>query len=171
MQMAIGAGIIIFGIPMLTGGITAVTKRLPASLPFGLGAGILIGCYTVWDAYAVSALAVQPLLFEYASIAGRTAVLAPVAIRQRRHIRRHWRQHRAGVIVIAVFSPLAYFLVLYALTFTPVAYVAPMRETSVLLTVLAGSLLLNEGRLGQRLAWSVFILGGMILLVSDQSGL
>ena len=169
MQMAIGAGIIIFGILMLAGGISAVTKRLPASLLFGLGAGILIGCYTVWDAYAVSILAVQPLLFEYASIAGRLAVLAPVAIRKRRLIRQLWQEHKAGVFVIAVFNPLAYILVLYALSFTPVAYVAPMRESSVLLTVLAGSLLLNEGRLRQRLGWSVFILGGVILLVSNES--
>ena len=169
-QMAVGAGIIIFGILMLTGGMTAVTKRLSASLLFGLGAGILIGCYTVWDAYAVSKLAVQPLLFEYASIVGRLAVLAPAAVRKRKLIRRHWQQHKAGVIVIAVFNPLAYILVLYALTFTSVAYVAPMRESSVILTVLAGSLLLNEGRLRHRLGWSVFILGGMILLVADPSG-
>ena len=170
MQMAIGAGIIIFGILMLTGGITAVTKRLPASLLFGLGAGILIGCYTVWDAYAVSVLAVSPILYEYAAGVLRLAVLAPVAIRKRRLIRQLWRNHRVGVIAIALFNPLAYVLVLFALTFTPVAYVAPVRETSVLLTVLAGSLLLNEGRLKQRLGWSGFILAGMVLLVSDRSG-
>ncbi len=168
-QMAVGAGIIIFGVLMLTGGVSTGAKHLSASLPFGLGAGILIGCYTVCDAYAVSILALAPLILEFASGILRVTILTPVAIRKRRLIRQLWQKHKAGVIVIAVFNPLAYILVLYALTFTPVAYVAPMRETSVLLTVLAGSLLLNEGRLGQRLGWSVFILGGMILLVSSES--
>ncbi|WP_425416973.1 hypothetical protein [Oricola indica] len=68
--------------------------------------------------------------------------------------------------MIAIFNPLAYILVLYALTFTPVAYVAPMREVSVLLTVLAGSLLLGEGRLRPRLFWAAVILSGMTLLVT-----
>ena len=167
-QMAAGAGIIIFGVLMLTGGITAGTKHLSASLLFGLGAGTLIGSYTVWDAFAVSTLSVSPLLLDYASCVGRAAILAPVANRKRKLIRQHWQKHRAGVIAIAVVNPLAYILVLYALTFTPVVYVAPMREVSVLLTVLAGSLLLNEGQIRRRLGWSVFIFAGMILLVSDQ---
>ena len=168
-QMAISAGIIVFGVLMLTGGLSTGAKHLSASLPFGLGAGVLIGCYTVWDAYAVSILSMAPLILDYASGVVRVTILMPVAIRKSRLIRQHWQQHKAGVITIAVFNPLAYILVLYALTFTPVAYVAPMRETSVLLTVLAGSLLLKEGRFGQRLGWSVFILGGMILLVSSDS--
>lgn len=169
LQMAAGAGIIIFGILMLTGGNAAGAKHLPSSVLFGLGAGALIGSYTVCDAFAVSTLSVPPLLLDYACSVGRAAILTPVANRKRKLIRQHWRKHKAGVIAIAVFNPLAYILVLYALTFTPVVYVAPTREVSVLLTVLAGSLLLNEGRLRQRLGWSVVILCGMILLVSDQS--
>ncbi|MDE0534461.1 MAG: DMT family transporter [Albidovulum sp.] len=165
-QMAAGAGIIVFGVLALTGGITAGAKRPSASLLFGLGVGTLIGSYTVWDAYAVSTLLVSPILLDYVCSVGRAVILTPVANRKRKLIRQHWRKHKAGVIAIAVFNPLAYILVLYALTFTPVAYVAPMREISVLLTVLAGSLLLNEGRLRQRIGWSVFILSGMILLAT-----
>ena len=95
---------------------------------------------------------VPPLLLDYASSVGRAVVLAPLARRRIEAIKAHWRDHRTGVIVIAVFNPLAYILVLTALSFTPVAYVAPLREVSVLLTVLAGSLLLGEGRLGAT-AW------------------
>ena len=49
------------------------------------------------------------------------------------------------MICIAVFNPLAYILVLYALTFTPVVYVAPTREVSVLLTVLMGTVFVAGG--------------------------
>lgn len=166
LQMALGAGVIIFGVLMLTGGIGRRRVPLSASLLFGLGAGTFIGSYTAWDAYAVSVLLVPPLLMDYASNVGRVVVLAPIAYRRREVMWGHWRDHRLGVFVIAIFSPLAYILVLYALTFTPVAYVAPTREISVLLTVLAGSVLLKEGKLKERLGWAAVIMSGMGLLVS-----
>ena len=166
LQMALGACVIIFGVLMLTGGVGRRRAPLSASLLFGLGAGTFIGSYTAWDAYAVSVLLVPPLLMDYASNVGRVVVLAPIAYRRRAVMWGHWNNHRLGVFVIAIFSPLAYILVLYALTFTPVAYVAPTREVSVLLTVLAGSILLREGQLKERLGWAAVILSGMGLLVS-----
>ncbi|MEM9523383.1 MAG: DMT family transporter [Pseudomonadota bacterium] len=167
LQMSVGAAITISGVLMLTGGVeTGGAKRVSSSLPFGLGAGTLIGSYTAWDAYAVSVLFMPPLLLDYASSVGRVVLLAPIANRKRDRVRQHWRNHKAGIITIAIFSPLAYILVLHALTFTPVAYVAPTREVSVLLTVLAGSLLLGEGHLKRRLGWAAVILVGMVLLVS-----
>ena len=166
LQMAIGAGVIIGGVLMLTGGIRPGARRLSASLMFGLGAGALIGGYTAWDAYAVSVLMVPPLLLDYASNVTRVVVLAPIARRRRALMWQHWQNHKGGVLVIAILSPLAYILVLYALTFTPVAYVAPTREISVLLSVLAGSLLLGEGQLARRLGWASVILVGMVLLVT-----
>ena len=165
-QMAAGAGVIIFGIFMLTGGFRRGAKPLSASLAFGIGVGGVIGSYTAWDAYAVSVLMVPPLLLDYVSSLGRTVVLAPYAAKRAELIRRQWAEHRLGVILIAVFNPLAYILVLTALTFTPVAFVAPTREVSVLLTVLAGSLLLGEGHLRSRLGWAAVVLGGMGLLVT-----
>lgn len=165
-QMAVGAGIIVLGVLMLTGGIRSGARRVSASLGFGLATGVLIGAYTAWDAYAVSVLLVPPLLLDYASNLGRVVLLAPIAMRRREVMRRQWAQHRMGVLIIATLSPLAYILVLYALTYTPVAYVAPLRETSVLLSVLAGSLLLGEGHLRQRLGWAAVILTGMVILIS-----
>ena len=165
-QMAFGAGTIVFGVFMLTGGIRSRTAAVPASLAFGLGAGALIGSYTAWDAYAVSALLVPPLMLDYASSLGRVVLLTPIAWRKADLIRAHWRRHKAEVIAIAVFNPLAYILVLYALVFTPVVYVAPTREVSVLLTVIAGSALLGEGGLRPRLSWAAVILAGMTILIS-----
>lgn len=169
-QMVLGAAVIVGGVLMLTGGFGKRSGRVGMSLAFGLGTGLLIGSYTAWDAYTVAALAVPPLLLEYASIAGRVALLAPVARRRRADVGRLWRNHRRAVVAIALFNPLAYVLVLHALTFTPVAYVAPVREVSVPLSVLAGSLILGEGDLGRRLGWAVVILLGMALLVTARTG-
>ena len=165
-QMLAGAAIIVLGVLMLTGGIRPGARKVSASLAFGLGTGVLIGGYTAWDAYAVSVLVVSPLLLDYSTSIGRAVLLAPVAWRRWETVKAQWSEHRGAVILIGVFSPLAYILVLYALTFTPVVYVAPTREISVLLSVLAGTLLLGEGRLAQRLFWAAIILGGMVVLVS-----
>ena len=166
-QMALGAVGIVFGVLMLTTGGRVKGQQISTSLLFGLAAGGLIGSYTVWDAYAVSALLIPPLLLDYVSSVARSVLLAPMALKRRAVMRLQWRDHRAGLVIIALFNPLAYILVLYALSFTPVAYVAPTREVSVLLTVLAGSLLLGEGHLRHRMIWAGVILAGMGVLVTS----
>jgi len=167
LQGAIGAAIIIGGVFALTGGGRRAGGNATTSLLFGLGVGLLIGSYTTWDAYAVAVLAVPPLLMDYGANLGRGILLWPTAIRRRSLIVQHWRNHRTEVIGIAILSPLAYILVLYAMSFTPVAYVAPLREVSVLLAVLAGSLLLNEGHLRFRLSWAAVILVGVVTLATS----
>ena len=74
----------------------------------------------------------------------------------------HWQERIGDKLDIL----LAYILVLIALTFTPVVYVAPMRELSVLITVPMGTWLLGEGQMKQRLTWAAVILAGMVLLAT-----
>ncbi len=164
-QIALGGAIVVLGVLMLTGGFRRDRRaHAGASLGFGLAAGLFIGSYTAWDAWTVATLAVSPLLLDYATHLGRATLLAPIAWRRRENVRTLWTQHRAAVLAIAILCPMAYVLVLYAMTFTPVAYVAPVRETSVLLSVLAGSLLLGEGDLPRRLIWAVVCLTGVVIL-------
>ena len=165
-QMALGAAMIIGGVLCLTGGFSKGAKNALPSLLFGLATGFFVGCYTVWDAYAVSVALIPPLLLDYVATLGRCAVLAPVAWLRREAVAGQWRDHRMAVLVIALVSPLAYILVLYAMTFTPVAYVAPAREMSVVFTVIAGSVLLGEGDVNRRLGWAGVILAGVALLAA-----
>ncbi|MCB1338017.1 MAG: EamA family transporter [Maritimibacter sp.] len=163
-QMAVGGLVVVFGVLMLTGGQLFGGRRALVSLGFGLTVGIIIASYTVWDARAVGLMAIPPLLLDYASVIGRSVLLTPVARRRWGKVRALWRDHKPEVVVIAVFNTLAYVLVLVALTFTAVSYVAPIREVSVLLTVLMGSLLLGEGHLKRRLLWAGVILTGVAVL-------
>lgn len=158
-----GGAIIITGVLCLTGG-GGGGKRILISLGFGLAVGVLIGSYTVLDAWAVSALMIPPIILDYFSSVGRVVILAPLAYRRRVAVRILWRDHWRAVLGIAIFSPLAYILVLFALTFTPVIYVAPLRESSVLITVLLGSFLLGEGQITRRLFWALVILAGVAVL-------
>jgi len=160
----LGGAAIIVGVVFLTGGFKMGLRNITSSLLFGLGAGFLIGSYTVWDAYIVKVLLVPPLLLDYTFSLMRASVLAPIAYRRRELVKQHWRAHRIAVVGIAIFNPLAYILVLIALTFTPVIYVAPAREVSVLITVMLGTLILGEGDFKSRMGWASLILAGMILL-------
>lgn len=171
LQVIAGGAAVILGVLGLTGTRTPAAKgnsatNPAASVAFGLGAGILIASYTVWDAYTVAVLLVPPLMLDYTSSLCRAMVLAPVALKRRQQVKDQLRRFPGSVLAIAFFNPLAYILVLYALTFTPVVLVAPLRETSVLITVLMGSLLLGEGHLKHRLKWAVVILGGISLLAT-----
>jgi drug/metabolite transporter (DMT)-like permease len=165
-QAAAGSFAIIVGVLFLTGGATQTGNKFGPSIAFGLTAGALIGSYTVWDAHTVSALSVPPLLLDYASSLARTFLLAPIAARRKGLVTKYWRERRRGGVSIAIFNPLACILVLYALTFTPVVYVAPTRELSVLITVLLGSVGLGEGDLRRRLLWASLILLGVVSLAT-----
>ena len=165
-QILAGGMAVILGVLFLTGGFKRNATQLSSSLLFGLAAGALIGSYTVWDAYTVTALLVPPLLLDYASSISRSIFLSPYAVARWAQIQGHWRDHRGSVVCITVFNPLAYILVLVALTFTPVVYVAPARELSVLITVIMGALLLGEGALKKRIIWAFVILVGITLLAT-----
>jgi len=165
-QAAVGALIIIAGVVNLTGGFKKRADNLTTSLLFGLATGVFIGAYTVWDAHAVAVIMIPPLLLDYASITIRMAIMTPIALRRMELVNGYWRDHRTAVLVVAIISPLAYILVLYAMTFTPVVYVAPLRESSVVMTVLMGSIWLGEGDLKRRLSWAIVIMIGVGLLAT-----
>ena len=140
--------------------------RARASVAFGLLVGGIIGCYTLWDAHAVSVLLIPPLLLDYVATLGRLVMLSPYVLRRRGSISRIWREHRVAVLGVAILSPLSYILVLTALVFTPVSYVAPAREVSVLFAVLIGGQLLGEGRTGRRLLAALVMLAGIVVLAT-----
>lgn len=166
LQIACGAVIIIIGVVSLTGGFSKRPSNFRTSLLFGIGSGTFIGCYTVWDAHAVSTIMISPLILEITGLVCRAAVLMPVGLRRMQIVKTFWKEQKRAVLIVSTISPLAYVLVLYAMTFTPVVYVAPLRESSVLLTVLMGSILLGEGDLKRRLGWAVVIVSGVILLAT-----
>lgn len=165
-QSGIGIALIIGGVLMLSGVFKSGTKAASTSILFGLFVGMLIAGYTLWDSHAVAVLLIAPLLLDYFPSLARTVLLAPVAFKRRPEIAALWANHKTGIVAVAVLAPLAYILVLYALTFTPVTYVAPTRELSVLLTVLLGTLVLKEGDTRNRLIWAGVMVIGVVLLAT-----
>ncbi len=155
-------GVLLLGAPAGRGG--KAGHPAPRALTFALVTGVFIASYTLWDKYAVTTLQVPPLLQGYASLPVMALVLAPFALRQRPRTELVWRTYRRQVAGAAVLSPLAYILVLVALSFTAVSAVAPAREVSVLAGVLLGRRLLGEGQLARRLAAAAAIAAGIICI-------
>ena len=66
--------------------------------------------------------------------------------------------------MVAVLGPLAYVLVLYAVTMAPLSHVAPAREVSMLFAALIGGRLLGERDRGLRVAGAACIAAGVVSL-------
>lgn len=128
--------------------------------------GALIAMYTLWDKHAVSHLAVSPLLMEWGTVCGLTLLLLPTALRNWQQVRLEWTVHRMHAIGIGILCPLAYILVLTALSFSPVSYVAPAREMSILIGGVMGARLLAEGHPHRRLVAAGFMVLGMLALAA-----
>jgi drug/metabolite transporter (DMT)-like permease len=148
-----------------TGAATETAAAVTAkAVMFALITGLFIATYTLWDKYAVSTLNVPPLVQGYASLPVMALIIAPFALLDRGRTARVWITYRRQVLGAAVLSPLAYILVLVALSFTAVSAVAPTREVSVLLGVLLGRRLLGEGSLARRLTAAATIAAGIICI-------
>jgi drug/metabolite transporter (DMT)-like permease len=146
--------------------VAAATGRAPtgSGARFGVLTGVFIAAYTLWDAEAVASLGIAPVVYSWATAVGETVVLAPVAARSPDAVRRTWCRHRRDVLVVAILSPLAYVLVLVALTLAPVSYVAPARELSIVVGAFLGGRLLDEADQRRRVVASCAVAAGVVAL-------
>ena len=171
--IAIGAGVVLIGIPgaarrtaSATDAPAIIRPTVPArgAIVFALLTGMFIASYTIWDKYAVTNLHTPPILQGYACFPVMTAVFAPFVLRDRQRLADVWRSFRLQVLGAALLAPLAYMLVLTALSFTAVSAIAPAREVSVLFGVLLGGRLLGESGLARRLTGAAAIVAGIIAI-------
>ena len=156
----VGVLIVVVSVFVLAGGEHRLGGgRSRGAAGYGLLCGAVISAYTLWDKHAVAVLLVPPLVLDWGNNLARVALLAPVAYRRREEVRRHWRTYCREALGVAILGPLSYILVLTALAFTPVSYVAPVREMSILVGKAMGAHLLGEGNAPRRLAAA----GGIVL--------
>jgi drug/metabolite transporter (DMT)-like permease len=131
---------------------------------FALLTGCMIASYTVVDKQAVSAVLIPPILQDWGANLGRVIVMAPLAMRRPEEVRAAWNHKRKAVILVALLCPLSYILVLTAMVFTPVSYVAPAREISILFAALMGAHWLQEGDMPRRIAAAAAMAIGVVAL-------
>ena len=163
-----GLALIVAGTFTIAGGVALVrggwTPRIRAGLGWGVLTGLLIAGYTLNDGHAVRTLGAVPLLFYVLSDASRALLLSPWAWRRRVAVRAALRDDRRAVLGVALLSPLAYVLVLQAMTHAPISQVAPAREVSMLIAAFLGARMLAEGELRRRLGGAALIALGVACL-------
>ncbi|MHB1089588.1 MAG: EamA family transporter [Ilumatobacteraceae bacterium] len=124
-----------------------------------------IGAYTLVDAhgarlsdalpYSLALTAVQATITStWISLTRRSEMIST--------LRSNWKILTAGAIA----STAAYSMVLIAVQYAPVGYVAALRESSVVLAAFAGWRLLDEGDHRRRIFSAGIVLTGLVLLVS-----
>ena len=161
----LGAAVIIAGVVIigLAGGVSRARDNRTGIL-YGLGVGVIIALYTLWDAAAVTVSALPPVGFYWGSVVVQVVLLAIPALRRRDETVRMTRQHPIAILLFGVLGPLAYILILAAMQLAPVSIVAPAREVSVVLVGLAGWLLFREPHPVPRLIGAAVVLAGVALL-------
>jgi drug/metabolite transporter (DMT)-like permease len=160
-----GALLIIGGVVVLTTNLAQLRQsRAQDAVLYALVTGLFIAAYTLWDKQAVSHFAIAPLVLDWGANVGRAVLLTPLAIKYSDQTIVEWREHKYEAIAIAVLIPLSYILVLTAMRFTPVSYVAPAREISILIGTAMGARLLAEGDTQRRLAAACAMVLGVVAL-------
>ena len=150
-----GGASIVASVFYLTGGLSlwhTDRAHLRTGLLYGLTCGTCIAAYTVWDQHAVSHHALPPVIYDCGTQLVMCSIPTPSSPGPRRaEAAQTWREHRGKILTVALLGPVGYVLILTAMTFTPVSYIAPAREISILVGTFFGAKLLKEAESSRRL--------------------
>ncbi|MFE1085400.1 EamA family transporter [Brevibacterium sediminis] len=172
---AAGAFTVIAGIAVVTirprGGVGPTSSDgLRRGLAWGGLIGAFIASYTLWDDFAVNHVSDSPLLYFAVSeacvglIMTAGAFALPGGREKRADLREILTSHKRALVTVAILSPLAYVLVLYAMQQAPVALVAPVRETSIIVGTLLAWWFFGERNVVLKLAGALIVVVGIGLI-------
>jgi drug/metabolite transporter (DMT)-like permease len=159
------AGIIciMVGIAIMTG-FKKGQKGILTGIYYGALTGLFIASYTLWDKSAVADHNVSALFITFAAMVLPMLFLLHVPIKKGAAIVADIRLHWKNVLIVAICQPLSYILVLIAMKTTPLSYVAPVRELSIVFGVFFGINLLKEADKIRRIIAACIIFAGIALL-------
>lgn len=183
---AIGAFVVIAGIAVVTvrprgAGFRASKDNLGAghaSSSHGIGRGLawgaligtFIASYTLWDDFSVNHITDSPLLYFAVSEACVAVIMAvgivtvPGGAGRRADFTSILSGHKRALVTVAILSPLAYLLVLFAMQQAPVSLVAPVRETSIIVGTLLAWWFFGEKNIAMKLTGAVVVVAGIGLI-------
>ena len=142
----------------------AQRRRVHNGLLWGALTGLCIAAYSTLDGYAVKVALMSPILLNWLTHLLQAPLLARRQWRERTAFMQALRTQWRHALLSAVLGPVAYAMVLYAVTMAPLSHVAPAREVSMLIAALLGGRLLGEGDRGWRLLGAACIAGGVVTL-------
>ncbi len=130
---------------------------------WALGTGGTIALYSLVDKMGVQSI--YPPVYIYLMNVGMWLLLTPyVMVRKRKWLRPEWGRNKRSIFAVGFLIPFTYLLILFAMQIGKVSYVAALRETSILFSLIYGTVSLREGESGQRILGAVLIFLGSFSL-------
>jgi drug/metabolite transporter (DMT)-like permease len=161
----LSVGAILAGL-FISAGITSLWRsgsgKRRLGVLWGVATGAFIASYTVIDGWAIKTLGMAPILFYAAGLFLRMLLQAPFALFRMDDLRREWRVNHRAIVIVGLLSLTAYSLVLLAVQYAPISYVAPVREISMLIGMFIGASLLHEKVKASQIVGAAFMLAGVV---------
>ena len=156
------------GLAAATAGIAMLAEQhVPRPVVWrALALAATIAVYSVADAAGSRRAATGPSYVAVAFLGSTTAIsLYGLAARRTSGLVKVWTVQRRRMLLAGVTVIATYGLVLLAFRRAPTGYVTILRESSVVIAVLAGQRMLNERVSARRLAASAIVFAGLLLVV------
>ncbi|MFC1903542.1 EamA family transporter [Chloroflexota bacterium] len=131
---------------------------------YALLTGLTIAIFSVWDKVGIQY--VNPLLYMYLLALGSALLLTPLILRANgiSTIINEGRSNARNITISGLLLFSAYGLILLALQFSQVSYIAPCREVGIAMGVALGIFVLKEPSGKGRIIGSCLIVLGLILI-------
>ncbi len=156
----------IIAVLIMAGAILSLTRRggaSPRAVGFALGTGLMIATYTVIDGTGARTLGNPHSYFLWMVLIDAVLFIPVVCALRENAIQRIVRSWRP-VLIAGLMSVVAYWLVIWALSQSPMALVSAVRETSVVFAALIATVLLKEGNARHRILAAIAVAFGIVLL-------
>jgi drug/metabolite transporter (DMT)-like permease len=162
---AVALGVYVVHLPGLSARdlLVPFTQLCSAQTRYAAMTGVLTTTYSLVDKWNIASGA-PAVAYAYLTIPVAALLLTPAVLRHPGRTIETWRESAPKIPAVSVLMTGGYLLILLALQWTPVSYVAPARELGIVFGTILGSVLLKEGATPQRLAGSAVIVLGVTLL-------
>ncbi|MBX3024888.1 EamA family transporter [bacterium] len=157
-----GVALVSIGIASLVAGAQAGAER--RGLWFAAATGAMIGIYTVLDGLGGRAAPRALSYIAWLNMLEGALLLAAARVRRGPAV---WPAVRAVLprgVVAGLMATVGYGIVIYALSRGAMAHVSALRETSVVIAALIGTLVLGEPGAARRIAAAAVVAAGVIIL-------
>jgi drug/metabolite transporter (DMT)-like permease len=165
---AIGISLLVLGLVVVGGkvwwSLRKAAKLSTNALGMALAVALCISIYSAIDGAAVHR--VNPLPYTVIVIALAAAIITPAVLLRygKAAIGEEWRANWLRILLVGIFSLLAYILALKSYTMIRVSYAGAIREVSVVFAAFLGWRLLNEELGAIRLVGSGLIFSGILVI-------
>lgn len=161
----VGVALVVFGIvglhltPRAWSAAASESRLVGPGTWWALLTGLTIAAYSLVDKAGVARL--HPVPYIGLLGLGSILLLLPGVLAKPDALRREWEANWPAILVASTMNLTAYLLVLFAFRLSKTGYVVAARELSIVFSAIIGSLWLDEGRLGPRLAGAGVVLVGV----------